>query len=545
MSMFLADDINELSFGVQASNVSEVAQFSSTLDNVIVRMYTNNGAPQDNMVTGVAIGSSNYDKSGSASNNLYFGHITEGSNINPVMLMQGGQIAINTVPSSNYSLTVQGAISSDALSTPYLIATNVNDTFANIGANTYVSAASVTPSAPSPSGLVSFAVALKGNSTLYSYKLSATSNSYVFNSTTQNTSTTSSVYSNTFSSGTYNVHLAVTTPGTGTGSSFIGSNLATFTVGATDSIGAPVVSLSSAPTFSANYTYVSGIPYYASGTTVTFPTSSLAFTRIYNTIDPRSALTNVVTINGTNYTYSSVFTNVLTANSVNNFSLQTTLSGAGAAIVNMSSVVRNINYQSGVSGTLVTSVSYLGTPITESTMPMATYTNMPISSITRMSIANAESSPSTPSISNLSSYTGTPSSYDAFYSPFDSKFYPTSAAVVRGTYSPTMPGGLTGSRQYVCFVIAATSALSTFVLNFAGATGISSVNLQWAQLGAWYDASVLYTIGGCAEATHTSGSTRYPITVPQGATLTGSTNIYVCVSFTGSLSLSGMTVSYT
>lgn len=95
MSSFFANEDN-ITFGVQGSNIVEVAQWSSTLDDVMFRFFTNNGAAQDNFVTGTVIGSSNYDKTAAARNDLYFGHVTEYSNVERIMTIRENRVGINT-----------------------------------------------------------------------------------------------------------------------------------------------------------------------------------------------------------------------------------------------------------------------------------------------------------------------------------------------------------------------------------------------------------------------------------------------------------------
>lgn len=549
MALYFAD-VDDITFGVQASNVAEVAQFSSTTSNVIMRMFTNNYAATDNLETGVAIGSSNFKTS--SSNNLYFGHITGYSNISPVMLMQDNKISVNTVPYSNYSLTVQNGVYSDIFATPLLSATNVDEIFYNIAAYTYVNKAFVSTGTISPAGAVPFTINFKGNSTSYTYTLTCTKGA---STTTLGPFTVTSAtanYTSTFTSGTYNVSIAVTTPGSGAGSYYTGTNIATFTVAATDSIGSPSVTLSGTPTFSSTYTYVSGIPYYTSGTTITFPSNALAFTNIYNNIDPRTAITNVLSLTGngstTNYTYANLFTNVLSYSATNNNSATLTLSGSGSSTINITSTVRNINYQSGVGGTLMSSIGYLGTAVDESTLAMANYTGLPITSAVRMSIPTSESSAITPIVSNLTVYNGTSSTYDSFYSPFEGRFYPQASSVVRGSYAPTLPS-LSGSRQYLTIRLNATAALSSFVVTLANSSSVSSVYIAWASVNsaAWYNAKTMFNAGGCAATTYPSDGTglRFPITLPSDQSLSGADYIYINIQFTGYINRTGISITYT
>jgi hypothetical protein len=95
MSTFFADD-DTVTFGVQGSNVKEVAHWSSTLDDVWFRFFTNNGSEIDNLVTGAVIGSSNWDKSAAAKNDLYFGHVSSLSNVQRIMTIRENRVGVNT-----------------------------------------------------------------------------------------------------------------------------------------------------------------------------------------------------------------------------------------------------------------------------------------------------------------------------------------------------------------------------------------------------------------------------------------------------------------
>ena len=175
-------------------------------------------------------------------------------------------------------------------------------------------------------------------------------------------------------------------------------------------------------------------------------------------------------------------------------------------------------------------------------MSIATYTNMPITSALRMTIANISSTPTTPSISDVSSYTGTPSSYDAFYTPYSSgRFYNLAASIPRGTYAPSYEPP-SGSHDQFIFKMETNAPLSAFVLNLTGSTGVSNVYIYWQSLGNWYNAKTLYTNGGCAASTYSSG-TRFPIRIPLDTSISTATNVYVNVQFNGYISLPGITVT--
>ncbi len=642
MSLFFADEDN-ITFGVQGSNQVEVAQFSSTLDDVFMRLYTNNNSTVENLTTAVVIGSSNYDKSATSANNLYLGHITNCNEVRRIITMKDERVGINTDPlatlhivGSNiaYSnivqiesinspaypafnidkygyvgigtqavsaqeLTVRGTIYADAIRigggevgesklitaygmappaesnflefgnttfcnvseivAPQVTAENLIETFKNIADSTFLNSAQVSIGTISPAGSVPFTTTFKGNSTSFTYTLSVV-NSGTSAVTTLGprtiSNTFSELYASTFASGNYTVNIDASTPGTGDGSTFSSNTIARFSVGATDSIGAPSVALSGSPVPSistSNLVYVSGIPYYGNGTTITYPASSISFTNIYNTIDPRTALTNVLTVrdathnaNATNYTYANLFTNVLLASSTNNNAVSITLSSTtNPSLTTLSATVYNINNQSGVlNSSFQTQIAYLGAAVNESTLNVADFTGMPITSAIRQTIAANTASALVPALIDMSTYAGTPSQYDCFYSPYNGGvFYSSAASISRGNYAPeyTAPAG---AHQNLTFLLATNTTVNAFVLNFTGASGISNVYIQWQSVGSWYNAKTLYTSGGCAASTYSSGN-RFPIQLPQGQSLTTNTNIYVNVQFSGSIPLSGITVTNT
>ena len=82
--MFFAEEVDNVTFGVQGSNVAETMQISSTTDDVYMRFYTNNFTDVENLYTGAVIGSSNYDKSGASKANLYFGQILSDENASTI-----------------------------------------------------------------------------------------------------------------------------------------------------------------------------------------------------------------------------------------------------------------------------------------------------------------------------------------------------------------------------------------------------------------------------------------------------------------------------
>jgi hypothetical protein len=163
-----------------------------------------------------------------------------------------------------------------------------------------------------------------------------------------------------------------------------------------------------------------------------------------------------------------------------------------------------------------------------------------------MSIPNAEN-PANPSVSALTVYSS-PSSYDALYSPFDDRFYTTPAAIPRGTYAPALPNNLLGTREYLTIRFQTTAAFSSFVISLANSSAISNVYIAWSNVnsGAWYSAKTLYNAGGCAATTYPSDGTglRFPVTLPQGQTISGAGYVYMRVYFTGYVKLGSIQVTY-
>lgn len=447
----------------------------------------------------------------------------------------------------------------NTIRSPNIVGSNLIELFTNISAYRFLYGAKVTVGTIPPNGQVPVTVAFNGNATTYKYTLNITTpGGYNYTSSLRTISTSTENFSSTFTStgtlsaGTYQINLAANSTGIGAGSYFNSNNIANFTMSASDTIGQPSVSFSTPPpTFSANIIYVSSIPYYANGVTITLPINSLTFTNIYNSsgIDPQTAITitYVLNINGTNFTYANVFTNVLVANNHNNNTLAITLTSTGTSgTLTLPGTVYNINYQSGVTNPLLISgIAYLGASVDETTISAASYAGLSITYVVRLK--NASATPLTPNVdTELQAFVGNTASSistnDGFYSPYTKTIYNNVSQVAPATYYPSYGTVPAGSHNFFTILITASAALGTFVLNFTGANTINYVRIYWVSLGTWYDATVMYNAGGCAASTYTGG-TRYPITLPQGSALSGATNIYVNVQFNGSIPLSTFSIT--
>lgn len=421
----------------------------------------------------------------------------------------------------------------------------------NIANGTYIRYANATAGTPSTQGVVGISASFQGNSSTYSYQLTvrSTTTSYTYTSPTRTVGASDS-QSFTFGSGTYTVDINAWTAGTGYGARIQRSNVTSFTVGSVDTIGVPSVSLLSAPTIGgASYTYVSGIPYYGPGTTLSFASNTINFGNIYQTIDPRTVLTRVLrlTIGSTanDYSHNTIFTNVLTANNRNNTPLSLTISGGSVtSSLNLSGTVYNVNYQGGsTNSSLFTGIGYIGSAVSE-TGNVASFTGMPITQAVRKSLASNVANSNAPTSAEILSYTNTPSSMDAFYSPFGSAFYSSFASIPRGTYSPAFSAPA-GVHNRLIIEVTTNAPLTSFVVNLTGATAINKLFIQWKDIGGWYDATQTYLSGGCAAATYTAGATRFPIRIPDGLDVSTPSVILLNIEFSGSIPLSGITISNT
>jgi hypothetical protein len=603
---FFADEDN-ITFGVQGSNEVEVAQFSSTLDDVFLRLFTNNNSfDQDNVVTGSVIGSSNYDKTADALNELYLGHVVNSNEVQKIVVIREDKVGINTAPTAplhvwgsnqdtwddlvrvevkdgaqaevpalvvdktgfvgigvsptnTSTLTVNGYTFSDAMHTPFMVASNIIQTFHNVSTYKFLDHADATAGTPNPRGDVPLTSDFYGNSTDYTYTLTITSNNG-FNVTTnpvtiQNTSSHLQLV-NIDTPGNYDVNIAANTSGFGAGSSYTSNHVAHFTVNEVDQIGAPTVTSTTMSLSTANVVSISGIPYYGSGTVLTFPIHGLAFTNIYNIMDPRLIASNVLTLtdgyNSSNYTHNQVFTNVLSFSASNTRAVHYTLSNAlTTSTVSVSGITSNVNYTEGdATFLLVPQIAYVGASIDEVHLPITTFSPLPVTSITRMSVSSSAVGPLTPDTSTeLTLYTNgaSPSANDTYYSPYTPiRYYVNPSAIPRGTFAPAFTP-VAGNHNHLVFKVNATAPLTNFVLRLTDSYFINRIRIKWESVSGWYDPTVLYTnAGGCAASTYTSGM-RYPIALPLSASLTSTTPIYISIElFTnGYVERDGILLSYT
>lgn len=646
MSLYFADDDN-ITFGVQASNIAEAAQFSSTTDDVFVHLYTNNYQDLvENTAYGVAFGSSNFSAGVSPRNDFYIGNVTNnGTSVDRVITMRDtnvgirtsvpqatlhvvgsnlgagcntflvetinspaypalvinnlGYIGIGTTPTTTEALTVRGKLIVDNIQvgggtgggagttssklivaygmdhpadttyldfgfstmsnisnivTPLLQADNIRETIANIAGFTFIDNTITTVSAPNTRGEVTFTTKFNGNAPSYIYTLTTIKNGETVTSNVTNPAQVTingaidTIKSSPFSTGTYSVNIyATASNGTGTGSYFGKSNVATFTIGPTDLVPTPTVTLTQTPpiSFTGSPTIIySGIPYYTTGTQLTFPVGSIAFTNIYNTIDPVSTVPSALTLNGSNFSHASLFTNYLTNNASNTRVVSITIASNINIPFTLAATVYNIN-GSNTYRNFVPAITFVsnGINISETAISKTQYATAPIASVTRLSTSSA-----IPVVASFTAFnSAAPSQYDALFSPINSTFYSTYSAVqaLFGTYTPSFTP-VSGAHNQLTLELSTTAPLRAFVLSLTNAVGVTSVKVNWAGINTtWYDASIIYTQPtGCASATPTS--TRFPIRLPlalMDQTLAVQSYIYVNIVFSGSVPMSGINIS--
>jgi len=112
MSIFFQEIDDDIAFGIQSSNVPEVALFSSTGSDAYLRLFTNNYSSLgiDNLDNGNVIGTSNYQLG--SLNELYLGNVTGNSNIHKVVVIRNSNLGINT-PAPTAELHVTGPASNE------------------------------------------------------------------------------------------------------------------------------------------------------------------------------------------------------------------------------------------------------------------------------------------------------------------------------------------------------------------------------------------------------------------------------------------------
>lgn len=446
--------------------------------------------------------------------------------------------------------------------TPLLEATNVTQTFTNIANYTFLNDFTTTISSATLQGNVTFTTTFNGNSPSYVYTLTTSnmSTGQVVNVAGSPFTTTESKDSRTgtFVTGTYALSmLATASNGVGAGSYVIKNKFMDFTVGITDTIGTPSVSIygSPAPSFGSTLTYVSGIPYYTDQVVITFSPNAIAFTNMYNVVNPVTLIPYALTIGTTSYTHSDLFTNVSlgTTRNLNTVYHKISSTANPTTSLTIPATVYNVN-GSNINSTFVSSIAFVGTPINESTLQVASYTQMPITSVTRLSVSSTAVTPSQPSIfTDLTTFSNMSiSTNDAIYFPYTSTFYSsyTTISAQRGSYAPSYIQ-VTGSHNVLVLKVQTLVALFSFVLNCVGSSGIASVYVNWASVNSganWYNANKSYTTAmGCSAGQPTS--TRFPIRIESATlnamsstTLTTATDIYIAITFSGSIPLSGISI---
>jgi hypothetical protein len=401
--------------------------------------------------------------------------------------------------------------------------------------------------------------------------------------------------------GSYNATMTVVTTsagGTGAGSTFSTSPAFVITIGATDSMGDPTLTVVSGyiPSLSAgSLLYISGIGYYTGGTILQYGTSSLTLTNIYN-INPNSpsnfnylTITDSASSTSTTHSTSTLVyggtgtfpapsgTNATYSNGSSS-NVRITLNGTGGAtgairtgLFTTNSLINALNktgvayYPSGPTGT--TRIAYINsgwTSALESVIPLnqgGRTTINGISSYSRMLIPNGEPTPNTPDIANLQTWSQTVqaqflTTYNGRYNPFDGYLYSSNTTFVNTLtnyiFPPSIPDTGDGAK-YLLINCVATAPVKVFTLRLgSNSATIDNVYVRWKNPAGdpteWYDASVLYTSAGGCKGGDTGLPYTFQIQINSAAEALymasqGTGNIYLNIRFSGKIQMNQIVVT--
>jgi hypothetical protein len=375
-----------------------------------------------------------------------------------------------TIYSSNMylkgSIYISGTIYGSDGSFSFQQANNISQTFTNIAQNTYISYVNLAYNSINKNTL-SFTVTIAGNSlTGYSYIISSNininTNRELFRNTVTVPISTFTLQKSQLSLGINTLSIVANTTGSGPGS--ILSNSLQFTVVNTPSFTSnsiPSITLSTTVTPAVPiYSYISGIPFYNSNFTITYPSNSLIFSNIYTSIDSSQYTSNILQFSVSNtYTntnislatcnYSSLFNTI--SNPICNIFpvsvnlLQTSSYTTGYILPVNATVYYTPLSQNSTLYSPFLSLGYINTTSTTdyiNTASLSSLTNIGGWIMTRISvIANSIISSSSVSIdinsSNVNAFGQYISKDDMFYSPINNTFYQNYSNLITSNYTST------------------------------------------------------------------------------------------------------------
>jgi Major tropism determinant N-terminal domain len=355
-----------------------------------------------------------------------------------------------------------------------------------------------------------------------------------------------------------------------------------------DPMGNPTVTITppTAPTITtSNLIQISGVRYYASGSTIGFPYESLVFTNIYNIVPFQSGLPyNFLSITNTagsgsppvknttlihynpgaipfSYTniplsiyFNSAFDYILQGSSYS-FPITVNLTATNTKLLTGSRIYTG--------GPPYSNIGYVGSswsPSFETNIPpnLNGPTISGITRVTRVSISSSEVSPITPGTFqtfNPSSMT----TYDPVYLPYNSKFYALNseaAAYLAQTRMPFPVPTNTNSTRFLSLEIENTAVLQSFTLRVGRTTSIptiQNVRVKWYESArnityGWYNANVPYgDAGGCQNGVANAFTYQIRINISNLlnyslAAGAGGGKIWINIQFSGVISLNDISI---
>jgi hypothetical protein len=355
-----------------------------------------------------------------------------------------------------------------------------------------------------------------------------------------------------------------------------------------DPMGNPTITISppSAPTIPTDHlVQISGVQYYAYGTTITFPYESIGFTNIYNIVPFQTSLpNNFLSITNTSGSGSPssqnttlihynpgaipfAYSNTPLSTYYNSTFTYTFQGGAYSYPVTVGLIATNTKLLTGgttyTGGPGYSNIGYIGNnwnPSYETNIPsnLNGSTISGLSSITRVSIPSSESTPTTPAVfqtfnpSNMSIY-------DPIYVPYNSTFYALNSNAASYLASTRIPSPVpinTTPIRFLSLELQNTAVLQSFTLKIGRTSSIPTIQnvyVKWYESArnityGWYNANVPYgNTGGCQNGV--ANSFTYQIKINTAdisnyslASGAGGGRIWINIQFSGIILLNDICV---
>jgi hypothetical protein len=388
---------------------------------------------------------------------------------------------------------------------------SVDDKLLNYLNNTFVGKATVTQiGAITTRGQVTHRLNIYGNAYQYAYEVKFNAIGSGLSILTLSGTTTNGVVQlqNTLAVGCYNMRVVVDASNVqgqvGTAPLTV-DPAASFCVFATDNIGVPFVTMGS-PTFSSTTVMYSGLPYYASNTSMYFVSNTIGFSNTYETVDPGSSNTvlrlgNSVDAATSLFAFCNVFTNWKINNTAtttsNTITLVVPMASAVNALLHYNASVYNLYNDFGGMGApgsrfpFTCNIAYVGDPTTnEVTWQMRNKSAQAMVTATRKAVLSVNGNDWPSNIGTFNS--NQLAAHDAFFSPLSTTFYSQSSNATdwaQATYRPIIPAGsvIPGTHSNLLFGFTTGVPENAFQLQLQPAAGggatIHDVQIQWPSFG--------------------------------------------------------------